>query len=219
MILIAPSILSADFLELGREIKDTEAAGADYLHIDVMDGSFVPNITIGYFVVEQIKKVATIPLDVHLMIEKPDRYVVNFIEAGADILTIHLEAERHLHRTINWIKQQGAKAGVSINPATPLALLEDIIADVDLVLIMSVNPGFGGQKFIPGAVNKIIRLKEMLKERGLNPVIEVDGGVSPKNIKTIADAGANMVVMGSAFYTSGNYSKTISDIRTITGAK
>ncbi|MEO5357159.1 MAG: ribulose-phosphate 3-epimerase [Nitrospirae bacterium YQR-1] len=219
MVLIAPSILSANFLELGREIRDTEAAGADYFHIDVMDGSFVPNITIGYFVVEQVKKAATIPLDVHLMIERPDRYVKNFIDAGADILTVHLESDRHLHRTIAWIKEQGVKAGVSINPASPVSLLKDVIEDVDLVLIMSVNPGFGGQKFIPGTVKKLIQLKEMLREHGVNPIVEIDGGVSPKNIKTVVDAGADMAVMGSAFYTSGNYSKTIAEIRTLTGAK
>ncbi|KWT86727.1 ribulose-phosphate 3-epimerase [Candidatus Magnetominusculus xianensis] len=214
MILTAPSILSANFLELGREIKDTEEAGADYFHIDVMDGSFVPNITIGYFIVEQVKKAATLPLDVHLMIERPDRYVKNFIDAGADILTIHYEADRHLNSTVNLIKSLGAKAGVSINPSTPVSALEDIVCDADLILVMSVNPGFGGQRFIPHSLEKIAALKAMLTQKGLTSVkIEVDGGVTVDNVAHVANAGAGMVVMGSAFYNSKNYKETIKAVR------
>ncbi|MEO5359664.1 MAG: ribulose-phosphate 3-epimerase [Nitrospirota bacterium] len=214
MILTAPSILSANFLELGREIKDTEEAGADYFHIDVMDGSFVPNITIGYFIVEQVKKAATLPLDVHLMIERPDRYVKNFIDAGADILTIHYEADRHLNSTVNLIKSLGAKAGVSINPSTPVSALEDIVYDADIILVMSVNPGFGGQRFIPHSLEKIAALKAMLTQKGLTSVkIEVDGGVTVDNVAHVANAGAGMVVMGSAFYNSKNYKETIKAVR------
>ncbi|MBF0458106.1 MAG: ribulose-phosphate 3-epimerase [Nitrospirae bacterium] len=214
MVLTAPSILSANFLELGREIRETQEAGADFFHIDVMDGSFVPNITIGPFIVEQVKKAATLPLDVHLMIERPDRYVKNFIDAGADILTIHYEADRHLHSTLNLIKSLGAKAGVSINPSTPVSALEDILHDADVIMLMSVNPGFGGQRFIPNSLKKIAALKSMITQKGLTTVqIEVDGGVTIDNAADVAGAGADILVMGSAFYNSKNYKETIQAVR------
>ncbi|MBF0517995.1 MAG: ribulose-phosphate 3-epimerase [Nitrospirae bacterium] len=201
-------------MELGTEIKNTQEAGADYFHIDVMDGQFVPNITIGYFVVAQVKKAATLPLDVHLMIERPDRYVKNFIDAGSDILTVHYEADRHLNSTVNLIKSLGAKAGVSINPATPVSVLEDIIYDTDLILLMSVNPGFGGQRFIPHSLEKIAALKAMITNKGLcGKIIEVDGGVTLDNVTSVARAGADMVVMGSAFYNSKNYKETIKAVK------
>ncbi len=205
MIKIAPSILSADFMRLGEEIKAVEDAGAHMLHIDVMDGHFVPNITIGSSTVESIRKITAMPLDVHLMIEDPDSFLESFITAGADILTVHCEACVHLHRTIQMIKEKGIKAGVSMNPASPVRNLEDILDDLDIVLVMSVNPGFGGQKFIPHSIEKIKLLKKMIEDRGLNTSIEVDGGVKLENAKEIADAGADMLVMGSAFFGAGNY--------------
>lgn len=211
---IAPSILSANFLELGRQIVETQAAGADLFHIDVMDGSFVPNITIGYFIVEQVKKAATLPLDVHLMIERPDRYVKNFVAAGADILTVHFEADRHLNSTLNLIKSLGAKAGVSINPSTPVAALEDVLCDADIIMLMSVNPGFGGQRFISHSLKKIAALKSMILQQGLTGKdIEVDGGVTIDNAAEVVSAGANILVMGSAFYNSKNYRQTIKAVR------
>ncbi|MBF0321053.1 MAG: ribulose-phosphate 3-epimerase [Nitrospirae bacterium] len=214
MVLTAPSILSANFLELGREIKETEEAGADLFHIDAMDGSFVPNITIGYFIVEHVKKAASLPLDVHLMIERPDRYIKNFIDAGADILTVHYEADRHLNSTLNLIKSLGAKAGVSINPSTPVSALEDVLHDADVVLLMSVNPGFGGQRFIPHSLKKIAALKSMITQKGLTGTkIEVDGGVTVGNAADVIGAGADILVMGSAFYNSENYKETIKAIR------
>lgn len=214
MVLTAPSILSANFLELGREIRETEEAGADFFHIDVMDGSFVPNITIGYFIVEQIKKASTLPLDVHLMIERPERYVKNFIDAGAEILTIHYEADRHLNSTLHLIKSLGAKAGVSINPSTPVSALEDVLHDADVIMLMSVNPGFGGQRFIPNSLKKIAALKSMITQKGLTTVqIEVDGGVTIDNCSDVAGAGADILVMGSAFYNSKNYKETIQAVK------
>jgi ribulose-phosphate 3-epimerase len=214
MVLTAPSVLSANFLELGREIRETEEAGADLFHIDVMDGSFVPNITIGYFIVAQIKKAATLPLDVHLMIERPHRYIKDFIDAGADILTVHYEADRHLNSTLNLIKSLGAKAGVSINPSTPVAALEDILHDADVIMLMSVNPGFGGQRFIPHSLKKIAALKGLITQKGLTGTkIEVDGGVTVDNAGEIAGAGADILVMGSAFYNSNNYKETIKAVR------
>jgi ribulose-phosphate 3-epimerase len=205
LIRIAPSILSADFARLGEEIAAAEKAGAHMLHVDVMDGHFVPNITIGIPVVESIRKVTGLPLDVHLMIENPSRFVVDFVKAGADIVTVHYEADVHLHRTVQEIREKGAKAGVSLNPATPLTSLEDILSDIDQVLIMSVNPGFGGQKFIPGSLGKIARLRKMIDQRGLSVAIEVDGGVKPENAREVADAGADILVMGSAFFNADNY--------------
>jgi ribulose-phosphate 3-epimerase len=216
MVKIAPSILSADFLRLGEEIKAAEAAGADLVHIDVMDGHFVPNITIGPAIVEAVKAVTALPLDVHLMIERPDRYLDDFINAGADYLAVHYEASVHLHRTIQQIKEKGKIAGVSLNPATPLGSLEDILPDIDFVLLMSVNPGFGGQKYIPHSTDKIRMLKNMLGEKGLPALIEVDGGVSPENAGVVAAAGADILVMGSAFFHSKDYRAIVKRIREIT---
>lgn len=216
MVKIAPSILSADFLRLGEEIKAAEAAGADLIHIDVMDGHFVPNITIGPAIVEAVKAVTALPLDVHLMIERPDRYLDDFINAGADYIAVHYEASVHLHRTIQRIKEKGKIAGVSLNPATPLGSLEDILPDIDFVLLMSVNPGFGGQKYIPHSTDKIRMLKNMLVEKGLPALIEVDGGVSPENAGVVAAAGADILVMGSAFFHSKDYRAIVKRIREIT---
>jgi ribulose-phosphate 3-epimerase len=216
MIKIAPSILSADFLRLGEEIKAAEAAGADLIHIDVMDGHFVPNITIGPAIVEAVNAVTALPLDVHLMIERPERYLDDFINAGADYLTVHYEASVHLHRTIQQIKEKGKIAAVSLNPATPLGSLEDILPDLDFVLLMSVNPGFGGQKYIPHSTDKIRMLKNILGEKGLPALIEVDGGVSPENAGMVAAAGADILVMGSAFFHSKDYGAIVKRIREIT---
>lgn len=217
MIRISPSILSSNFVRLEEEIKAAENAGAHMLHIDVMDGHFVPNITIGYSVVEAIKKITSLPLDVHLMIEDPDRFVKEFADAGADFLTVHCEASVHLHRSVQFIKQHNMKAGVSINPATPVCQLENILADVDLVVLMSVNPGFGGQDFIPFTIEKIKAVKKMITAAGVAPLIEVDGGVKIDNAKKVADAGADILVMGSAFFKSGNYSKTMETLNEILG--
>jgi ribulose-phosphate 3-epimerase len=214
---IAPSILSADFMRLGDEIRAAEEAGAHMLHIDIMDGHFVPNITIGYSIVAEIKKITKLPLDVHLMIEDPDKYVPSFSKAGADFLTVHSEASTHLHRSVQFIREQGSKPGVSINPATPVALLEHIIRDVDLVLVMSVNPGFGGQKFIPMTLEKIRSVKKMLTAAGLSARIEVDGGVKIENAKQIADAGADILVMGSAFFQSADYRKIMEKLNELLG--
>ena len=210
---IAPSILSADFMRLGDEVRAVESAGADLLHIDVMDGHFVPNITIGYGVVEAVRRTTRMPLDVHLMITDPDKYINDFIRAGADFLSVHLEASVHLHRTVQHIREQGARAGVSLNPATPVRLLEDIIGDLDLVLIMSVNPGFGGQKFIPQSLDKIRQVRSLIAERRSRAVISVDGGVKPDNIREIADAGADILVMGSAFFGADDYSLLMEKLR------
>lgn len=197
---LAPSILSADFARLGEQVKAAEAAGVDYIHVDVMDGHFVPNITIGPLIVQALRPVTALPLDVHLMIEKPERYLADFVKAGADILTVHVETCPHLHRTIQQIKELGIKAGVTLNPATPLASLEEILPDVDLVLIMSVNPGFGGQSYIPGSTAKIARLRRMLDEIGSAAELEVDGGVNPATIGEVVAAGANVLVAGSAIF-------------------
>ncbi|MBI5187825.1 MAG: ribulose-phosphate 3-epimerase [Nitrospirae bacterium] len=213
MVKIAPSILSANFLKLGEEIKAAEEAGADMLHIDIMDGHFVPNITIGPFIVELIRKTTSIPLDVHLMIEEPDKYLRDFIRAGADYLTVHYEASVHLHRTVQWIKESGVKAGISLNPATPVWSLEHILPDADIALLMSVNPGFGGQGFIPQIIDKIRILKKLIRERGLSTLIEVDGGVKLDNAKDIASAGADVLVMGSAFFNSEDYGTIIKRLR------
>lgn len=215
MIKIAPSILSADFVRLGEEIRAAEDAGVDMLHLDIMDGHFVPNITIGPAVVEAIRNITKLPLDVHLMIDEPDKFASDFIKAGADFLTVHVEAAVHLHRTVHYIKENGIKAGVSLNPATPLCSLDNIIHDLDMVLIMSVNPGFGGQVFIPSMLGKIQLLKKMIKERCCNILIEVDGGVKLGNAKIIADAGSDILVMGSAFFGSGDYKGFINKIREV----
>lgn len=210
---IAPSILSADFSRLGEEITAVAAAGADYIHIDVMDGHFVPNITIGPLVVEAVRKITSLPLDVHLMIENPDRYIPDFAAAGADIIVVHAEASIHLHRSIQLIKSLGKKAGVSLNPATPLNYLEYVLADLDLVLLMTVNPGFGGQSFIEESLPKIKALRAMLDKRGLEAELEVDGGVKTDNIARISHAGADVFVAGSAVFGSSDYAATIAALK------
>lgn len=215
MTLIAPSLLSADFGNLSREVKLTEEAGADMLHIDVMDGLFVPNITIGPLVVEAIRKSTKLPLDVHLMIINPDKYIDDFIQAGADIITVHAEASVHLHRTIWNIKNKGIKAGVSLNPATSLSSVEEVIRDLDLLLIMSVNPGFGGQSFIPSSLDKIKRARELLIRNESNALIEVDGGVKLSNAREIVKAGADILVMGSEFYSQNDYRAFMSELRKV----
>ncbi len=213
MIKIAPSILSADFARLGDEIAAVDQAGADYIHIDVMDGHFVPNITIGPLVVDALRKVTDKPLDVHLMIENPDLYIPEFAKAGADIITVHQEAVPHLHRTVQLIHSLGKKAGVSLNPATPMDTLDVIIDDLDLVLVMSVNPGFGGQAFIPSALDKIHALRTVIDRRGLDVELEVDGGVKVDNIAQITAAGADVFVAGSAVFGTGDYRATIAALR------
>lgn len=210
---IAPSILSADFCRLGDEIRAVEAAGADYIHVDVMDGHFVPNITIGPPVVAAVRKVTTLPLDVHLMIADPDRYIPDFAAAGADIIVVHAEASTHLHRSVQLIRSLGKRAGVSLNPATPLNLLDYVIADLDLVLLMTVNPGFGGQSFIEACLPKIHALRGMLDKRGLETELEVDGGVKVDNIARIAHAGADVFVAGSAVFNSPDYLATINALK------
>jgi len=206
---IAPSMLSADFTRLGDEIKAVEKAGADYIHIDVMDGHFVPNITIGPMIVEAARRATRLPLDVHLMISDPDRYIGDFRKAGADIITVHAEAVNHLHRSIQIVRSSGARTGVSLNPATPLDLLEYVLDDLDMVLLMTVNPGFGGQEFIKEVLPKIKRLKDMIKERGLKTEIEVDGGIGPDTISLVSSAGADIFVAGSAVFKSKDYAQTI----------
>ncbi|HHW38839.1 MAG TPA: ribulose-phosphate 3-epimerase [Bacillales bacterium] len=213
MIKIAPSILSADFAKLGAEIKDVENGGANYIHVDVMDGHFVPNITIGPLIVNAIRPTTKLPLDVHLMIENPDLYIPEFAKAGADIITIHVEACKHLHRTLHLIKDQGVKAGVVLNPATPVNMIEHILEDIDMVLFMTVNPGFGGQKFIHSVLPKIKRAADMIHERGLDIEIEVDGGVNPETAKLCIEAGANVLVAGSAVFNKEDRKKAIEAIR------
>lgn len=211
--LIAPSILSADFSRLGEEIRAVEAAGADWIHVDVMDGHFVPNITVGPLVVEAAKRVASLPLDVHLMIENADRYAEDFIRAGSDYLVVHAEACSHLQRTLTHIREKGCKAGVSLNPATPLSVLDHILPDLDLVLIMSVNPGFGGQSFIPQVLDKIRDLRGRLDRLGREILLEVDGGIKVENIGEVARAGVDAFVAGSAIFGSGDYAGTIARMR------
>jgi ribulose-phosphate 3-epimerase len=213
MVKIAPSILSADFARLGDEVRAIEAGGADYVHIDVMDGHFVPNITIGTLVVDAVRKVTSLPLDVHLMIENPDLYIPEFARAGADIITVHQEACSHLHRTVQLIRSLGKKAGVSINPATPVSTLEVILDDLDLVLVMSVNPGFGGQKFIPSSLAKLRQARDIIDESGRDIRLEIDGGVKVDNIGEIAAAGADTFVAGSAIFGSADYAATIAAMK------
>ena len=215
MKLIAPSVLSADFSRLGEEVKAVEKAGADWIHLDVMDGHFVPNITIGPLVVEAVRKVTKLPLDVHLMIENADQYIEAFARAGSDSLTVQVEACVHLHRTIQAIKALGVKAAVAVNPATPLSGIEWILDDLDMVLIMSVNPGFGGQAFIPEAIDKIRDLKSLILSRKVDVLIEVDGGVNEKTIKSVSEAGADAFVAGSAIFGSGDYKGTIARFRAL----
>ncbi|RPI77478.1 MAG: ribulose-phosphate 3-epimerase [Desulfobacteraceae bacterium] len=213
MFKIAPSILSADFSRLGEEVRAVEKAGADYIHIDVMDGRFVPNITIGPLVVKAVRKVTPLPLDVHLMIANPDPFIEPFVKAGADILTVHAEAVTHLHRSLQLIRKHGVRSAVSLNPATPLQMIEYILDEADMILIMTVNPGFEGQNFIPQVIPKIKYLKEMIDRKGLKTEIEVDGGINRENIGLVAAAGANVFVAGSAIFYSKDYGQTIRELR------
>lgn len=215
MIQIAPSILSADFSRLEQEIIKVETAGADLLHIDVMDGHFVPNLTFGAPVVKAIRKVTALPFDVHLMVENPAEYITAFAAAGADILTVHTEATPHLHRVIQTIKDYRIKAGVSLNPATPLCLIEEVLNDIDLILIMSVNPGFGGQTFIPSSLNKIRRLRAMLTQAQSQAMIEVDGGVTIENASALKAAGADILVAGSAIYGAPDCQAAIASLKKV----
>ncbi|CCQ91159.1 D-ribulose-5-phosphate 3-epimerase [Nitrospina gracilis 3/211] len=213
MVKIAPSILSADFSRLGEEVKAVEKAGADWIHVDVMDGAFVPNITIGPPVVESLRKVTDLPLDCHLMIENADKYIADFVSAGADIISVHVEACPHLHRTVQTIKEHGIKAGVVLNPATTLFALDEIIEDVDMVLLMSVNPGFGGQKFIQQVLGKIQLLRNTLDQSDADIDVQVDGGVNPENVNIVKKAGANVIVAGSAIFNAPDYKKAIDALR------
>lgn len=208
-LMIAPSILSADFSRLGEEVRAVEAAGADVIHVDVMDGHFVPNITIGPLVVKAVRAVTSLPVDVHLMITNPDRYLQDFINAGADWVTVHVEACVHLHRTLSYIRSKGKKAGAVLNPATSLSTLDYVLEEVDLVMLMSVNPGFGGQSFIESTLAKTARLRRMLDAVNPSAGIEIDGGVSPATIGRIASAGANIFVAGSAIYGQSDYQSVI----------
>jgi ribulose-phosphate 3-epimerase len=209
MKIIAPSILSADFSVLGEEIAAVEAAGADWIHIDVMDGHFVPNITMGPGVVKSLRKMTVLPFDVHLMIENPEQYIQPFAEAGSDRITVHMEALIHLHRTVSQIKELGLKAGVSLNPATPLSFVESILTDIDLLLIMTVNPGFGGQQFIQTMLSKIRQARELIDRFAPAVLLEVDGGVTLTNMPAILKAGADVLVAGASIFGSGNYRDTI----------
>ncbi|MEO5362551.1 MAG: ribulose-phosphate 3-epimerase [Magnetococcus sp. DMHC-8] len=213
MIKISPSILSADFARLGEEIRAVEAAGADYIHVDVMDGHFVPNLTIGPVVVEGIRRVARQPLDVHLMVSPVDVYIPAFAQAGAHLISVHYEATRHLDRTLNLIREQGCRVGVALNPATPIHLLHDVLHLVDMVVLMSVNPGFGGQSFIPHLLQKVRDMRGMIQERGLAIELEVDGGIKVTNIGAVAAAGADVFVAGSAVFSQPDYGTVIRQLR------
>ena len=210
---IAPSILSADFTQLGAEIKAVQAAGADWIHADVMDGHFVPNITFGSMVVEAVRRVTELPIDVHLMIEKPDDYITAFASAGASHISVHLESCAHINRTVQLIRETGVRPGVVLNPSTPLESLEWILEYIDYVLIMSVNPGFGGQRFIPNSLDKIKELRQMIQDRNLSTLIEIDGGVNEETVSEIASAGVDVFVAGSAIFGSRDYASAIRNLR------
>lgn len=214
MIKIAPSILAADFAKLGSEVVEAEAGGGDWIHIDVMDGHFVPNITLGPPIVSAIRPYTKLPLDVHLMIEQPERYVAEFVKAGADIVTVHAEACVHLHRVVHMIKEQGVMAGVALNPGTSAHTIQEVLSDIDMVLVMTVNPGFGGQSFIPGTLSKISQIRLWLNELGRPDVyIEVDGGIAEETAEAVVQAGANVLVAGSAVYSRSDRAAAIADIR------
>lgn len=215
MKLLAPSILSADFTNLSQQIRLVEMSGADIIHCDIMDGHFVPNITFGPFVVEAINNITKLPLDVHLMIKNPDNFIEEFVKAGADYISVHFEEVVHLHRTITRIKEFGIKAGVVINPSTPVSFLKDILEYVDFVLIMSVNPGFGGQKFIPSSLNKIQELAELRTKFNLNFLIEVDGGINIENVKSVLDSGADIIVAGASIFNSDNITAAVTEFKNI----
>ncbi|MBX4265307.1 ribulose-phosphate 3-epimerase [Clostridium estertheticum] len=213
MIKIAPSILSADFSRLGEHIKQLDAYGADIIHIDVMDGMFVPNISFGTPIIKSIRKLTSIPFDVHLMIEEPSRYVEEFVHAGADIITVHYETDRHIDRTINYIKSFGVKVGVALNPATPVALIKHLISNLDMVLIMTVNPGFGGQKFIEYCLDKVKEVRELANVYNKDIMIQVDGGIDESNIQGVVSSGANVIVAGSAVFKNDDIEKNIKKLR------
>lgn len=213
MIKIAPSILAANFAKLGEEVKEVEAAGADLIHIDVMDGHFVPNISFGAIALEAIRPISKLPMDVHLMIENPDQYIEQFAKAGADYITVHVEACKHLHRTIQLIRSFGVKPGVVLNPHTPIESIKHILQDVDMVLLMTVNPGFGGQKFIDSVVPKIEELSQLIKEKNLDVEIEIDGGITKETIVPCAKAGATIFVAGSAIYNQEDRTKALQNIK------
>ena len=213
MIKISPSILSADFSRLGEHIRELEACGADMIHIDVMDGMFVPNISFGIPIIKSVRNITKLPFDVHLMIEDPSRYVEDFVNAGADIITVHYETDRHIDRTINYIKSFGIKAGIALNPATPVALIKDLISNLDMVLIMSVNPGFGGQKYIKYCSNKIKEVRTLADIYNKDIMIQVDGGVDDTNIGEVVKSGANVIVAGSAVFKNNEIEKNIKGLK------
>lgn len=209
MVEIAPSILAADFTRLGEQIVAVEQGGAAYIHVDVMDGHFVPNISVGPFIVEAVRRMTKLPIDCHLMIEDPDKYISDFARAGANMISVHPEATYHLHRTLNYIRQAGCRAGVVLNPATPLAAIEEIVGDVDYVLLMSVNPGFGGQQFIMSSLEKVRRLRALLQLHGASARIEIDGGITAENAATVAAAGAEILVAGSAIFKQADAAEAV----------
>jgi ribulose-phosphate 3-epimerase len=215
---IAPSILSADFSKLGEEIRAVEQAGADLIHIDVMDGHFVPNITIGPSVIESLRGITKLPFDVHLMIENPEKYIGAFVSAGSNMITVHVEAAIHLHRLVEMIRESGCRAGVSLNPATSLDQVEEILPNVDLLLVMTVNPGFGGQKFIKNMENKIKKARKLVDRLSPETLIEVDGGITLQNIKAVSDAGADIFVAGASVFKSGDYQRTIGEMKHLLNA-